>query len=73
MKNNKIYTIVEMYQGIVSGVVSYLKEENAEKHFEEYTGINYNEYKKRIKTEDDDYILGDDYTGTVIFEHEIKV
>ena len=63
----KLYVVVEVYQLIVSGVHVTEDEEDAKKNFKECTGVDYEEYRKKLDTETSEILLGD-YDQTKIFE-----
>ena len=65
----KLYVVVEVYQLIVSGVYVTEDEEDAEKHFKEYTEIDFSDYKKSLETGTSSELLGD-YDQTNIFVHD---
>ena len=68
----KIYVVVEVYQLVVSGVYVTEDEDKAKAKFEEYTGVNFDQYKKDLESDElmpSEDILGD-YDQTKIFEFE---
>lgn len=71
--SNKVYTVVELFSGIVTNVSAYTNEEDAQKDFERITGVSFADYQTRIDNgEDDDSIVGEDYAGSGIWETEIE-
>ncbi|MCY9763166.1 hypothetical protein M5X06_22410 [Paenibacillus alvei] len=71
MKSVKTVVLIQMFQDIVSEVLTFVGEDaetNAALEFEEWTGVPYDYYcSEREKGNNSYEILGEDYDGTAIY------
>lgn len=66
-----VNVVVLLWQGVIQDVAVYKDEADAFAFWEEETGVPYEEFKERAKTDDSEDILGD-YAGSNIWELSIK-
>ena len=66
-----INVVIIMWQGLIEDVRAYRDEAAAFRFFQEETKVSWEEYSRRIKTEDSETILAD-YAGSNIYETELR-
>ena len=66
-----INVVVILWQGLIGDVLAFKDEADAFSHFKEATGVSYEEFKERVKSEDSENILAD-YAGSNIWEINLK-
>ncbi|MFM9280906.1 hypothetical protein [Paenibacillus jiagnxiensis] len=71
MQENQIVVLIQMFEGVISDVMSFSGKEAFElaaSHFKAWTGLPYAEYRQlRVNGERNDDVLGEDYEGTEIY------